>query len=114
LTSQLAAALAENLKAYAPALQPGPNVLRVRSAITDVKASSPAANMVLSALLIGPLDNGGVSVEIEAVSGDGGARIAAMTASETGKFISTGGFSKLGHANEALRRIALQFADKLK
>jgi hypothetical protein len=114
LTSLLAASLAENLKAYQTASRPGPGVMRVRSAITDVKTSSPEANVVLSVLLIGPLDNGGASVEIEAINGDSDARLAAMTASETGKVISTGGFSKLGHAKDALNSIALQFAEKLK
>jgi hypothetical protein len=114
LTSLLAASLAEKLKEYPSASRPGIGVLRLRSAITDIKASSPEANVLLSVLLIGPLDKGGVSVEIEATSGNSDERVAAMTVSEMGKTISTGGFSKLGHAKDALNHIALQFADQLK
>jgi hypothetical protein len=106
--------LHEKLNGYPLATGPGPNVLRVRAVITDVKTSSPAANVVLTALLIGPLDNGGASVEIEATDSLHQERIAAMTASETGGFISTGGFSKLGHAENALVDLAGEFASTLK
>lgn len=106
--------LREKLNAYSFTAEPGPDVLRVRATITDVKTSSPAANIVLSALLIGPLDNGGASVEIEATDSLHQRRIAAMTASETGAIISTGGFSKLGHAETALADLAGDFAGTLK
>lgn len=114
LMGQLSAALEEGMKAYPVAAGPGPGVLRLRSAITDIRPSSPQANVLLSALLIGPIDNGGASVEIEATNGEGEGGVAAMSASETGKLFSTGGFSRLGHAKEALSHLGLRFTEKLK
>jgi hypothetical protein len=90
------------------------NPLHIRAAVTNLKTSSPGANVALSILLIGPLDNGGISMEIEALEPQTQKRIAAMSAAEVGGVVSTGGFSKLGHAREAIDKIAQQFAEQIK
>jgi hypothetical protein len=90
------------------------NPLHIRAAVTNLKTSSPGANLALSILLIGPLDNGGLSMEIEALEPQTQKRIAAMSAAEVGGVVSTGGFSKLGHAKEAIDKITQQFAEQIK
>jgi hypothetical protein len=97
------------------AIRPNPsNPLLIRAAVTHLKTSNPGANIALSILLIGPLDNGGITMEIEALEVHTQTRIAAISAAEVGGVVSMGGFSKLGHAKEAIDKIAQQFVEQIK
>lgn len=113
LSEALDSAMRVRMAPFAVVSEPGPGVLRIRAAITSVKPSSPGLNLALTALLIGPLNNGGAAVEIEAVDGKSNAQVAAISGSETGGFISTGGFSRIGHAREAVGHLGELFAERL-
>jgi len=113
LSGALDSAIRARMAPLAVVSEPGPDVLLIRAAITSVKPSSPALNVALTALLIGPLNNGGAAVEIEAVDGRSNTQVAAISGSETGAFISTGGFSRIGHAREAVGNLGELFAERL-
>ena len=77
--------------------------MRVRAAITDVNSSSPGLNVLLTALLLGPLDSGGVRVELEALDAISAERLVAYAAVEDGSFFEfRAAFSRFGHAKQLL------------
>jgi Protein of unknown function (DUF3313) len=75
----------------------------VRVSIEAIDKSSPAANAAL-ALLVGPVDTGGASVSIRIDDGAGGTPLAALATSYNGSVLSTKGFKRWGHAEQAFER----------
>ncbi len=95
--------------------QPGPNVLRVRFAITGVDKSNPSLNVAL-AILIVPLANGGASTEAEVLDSRSGERLVAVVASSNGSLLKgefSGFFSEFGHAKQHFAQQADVLRDKI-
>jgi len=84
--------------------------LQIKAAITSVDRSRPILNLITTLALFVPLDNGGVSVEIEAVDEETGRRIAAMSGARNGSiFAMSRYFKSYGHAEAGLRELAHEF-----
>lgn len=85
--------------------------VRVRAAITRVETVSPGLNTLATVLLIGPLDRGGMAVEIEAVDAETGRQLAGLRMgyyAPLSEFAAR--FSKLAPAEIALQQAAKSFA----
>lgn len=74
---------------------PGAHTIRIRTALTAVHKSQPAANVVLTIVAV-PLLNGGLSAEGE--FDGGGHRIGAISWGGEGIFNPVGYYTALGHA----------------
>ncbi len=97
----------------APSDASGQEKLCIRAAITDINTVNVGMNTVTSILAV-PLDNGGVSVEIEILDAASRERLLAYSSYETGKMKQVGGFfSKLGHAKSGFRKIAQRASDAI-
>lgn len=108
------AVIAELKGAYSVSTGAGPDVLRIRAAITDVVAANPAINFVTTAVAFVPLDMGGASIEVEFLDSVTGEQLAAMVDSKKGSPLNVpGGFSELGHAKAAFREWAVQLKTAL-
>lgn len=101
MKAALTAAIIKSFKRrFEPAADPGPQVLRVRFAITDVKKSKPALNAVMAIILV-PLSSGGATTEAEVLNSVTGERLIAIVGSTEGSLLKgefEGFFSELGHA----------------
>jgi Protein of unknown function (DUF3313) len=115
-------------KAFAEALgdaypivdAPGPDVLRVRTAITNVKPSKPALNTITSIIPIGlafstikkattgtHANVGAASLEAEFLDSQSNGQLAVVIDAESGaKYKVVSGMSKWGHANDAFKKWA--------
>jgi hypothetical protein len=108
------AVIAEFKGTYPVSTVPGPDVLRIRAAITDVVAASPAINVVTTAVAFVPLDMGGASIEVEFLDSVTGGQLAAMVERKTGSPLNLpGGFTELGHAKAAFRDWAVELRTAL-
>jgi hypothetical protein len=91
--------------AYPVVQEPGPDVLLVRAALTDVIPASPLVNLATTAALFVPLDMGGAAIEVEFVDSRSGERLAALVDRRIGFPLHPGdfvqGFTKWGHAKRA-------------
>lgn len=94
---------------YTIVTQPGPDVARLRIAITDIKPSTPALNVLPQTKLLG-LGLGELSVEAEIVDSTTGTQLAAIVESDEGSRLSTAGLSRWGDVEEIMR----QWASRLK
>ncbi len=92
----------------------GAHTLRVRAALTAVKAANPALNVVLFIILPVPLDNGGLSAEAKFVGGDPGEQVGAIVWAGKGLWNPTGYFSAYGHPRQLTRDFAKSVAAALK
>jgi len=91
--------------------EPGPNVLKIRSIITDIDTSNPALNTLTTVALFLPLDMGGITIEVDFCDAITGERVAAMVDQKTGTPLQfKNGFSRFGHARGAF----VQWAKELK
>lgn len=92
---------------------PGPGVLRVRIALTDVKTTTPIMNIHPATKLSG-LGLGGASMEAELVDSITGERIMAAVDSRPGSRLGlTQGLTKLGHAKEVIRFWVSRFLERI-
>lgn len=89
---------------------PGPHTIRIRTALTAVHKSNPAANVVLTVVAV-PLLNGGLSGEGEFLGG--GRRIGAISWAGEGIFDPGGYYTQLGHAKRLTRSFAAAVAKTL-
>lgn len=64
--------------------RPGPGVLRVRAALTNVKPVSPAMNVVTTAILMWPLDAGDATIEVRFSDGGDGRLLGEVLALQQG------------------------------
>ena len=98
---------------------PGPGVLRIRAAITDIKTTVPIMNIHPGTKLLGQLTGlglGGASMEWEAVDSQTGERVLAVVDSRKGgfnPFPSGAGFDEVGHAEEVMRHWAKRFVGRV-
>lgn len=82
--------------------EPGPGVLRIRTAITSVETTTPILNIHPAMKLIG-LGLGGAAMEAEAVDSVTGERIVAIVDSQEGNRMSFAeGLQTLGHAKQVM------------
>jgi hypothetical protein len=100
---------------YPVTKESGPDVLRVRAAITDVVPANPALNVATTLVAFVPLDLGGAAIEAEFIDSVSGERLAAMVGRKKGSPIDLkGGFTELGHARTAFREWAVELKQALK
>jgi len=95
---------------YVQTAAPGPDVLRIRLAITGIDKADATLNYIATPL-VGPVSNGGASSEAEIVDSTTGKRLAALSA-HTNANPFTGGlfeyYTRLGHAKAVLARHAAE------
>ena len=91
---------------------PGPGVLRVRAAITDLKKTEPALNVLPVTKLAGA-GLGGASLEAELLDSQTGEQIAAVIESQVGSRLSLAGYSEWGDAKEIMNGWAKNFRERL-
>jgi hypothetical protein len=91
---------------------PGPGVLIVRSALTKVRKSSPAANVVLTVVAV-PLINGGLSAEAEWLDGKSRRQVGALAWADEGRINPVGYYSELGHPKALVDDFAKVLASRL-
>jgi predicted component of type VI protein secretion system len=96
LANHLEKALQKEVGAkYKLTTTPGPDVARLRVAVTDLKPSTPALNVLPQTKLTG-MGLGEASAEVELVDSQTGEQLAAAVDSETGSRFSLSGLSKWG------------------
>jgi len=109
---------------YAVVDEPGPGVLRLRAAITDVDAGRPAANVgakvagaatMGSALLVPAIDIGGAAIEAEMIDSATGERVVAFADAKKGRrFMGTvAAAQRWGHAHAAFKAWAKQLRERV-
>jgi hypothetical protein len=92
---------------------PGPGVLRLRTAITDIKKTKPAMNIHPATKLSG-LGLGGASMEAEALDSQTGERVFAVVDTRQGNRLSIGaGLSQLGHAEQVIKHWIERFVERV-
>lgn len=106
LTDYARVALVEAVKDTYPVVHaPGPGVLRLRAAITDLVPASPAVNIVATAAIMLPVDMGGAAMEAEFLDSQTNERLGAVVDRKIGSPFSpgdfVGGFTTWGHAKTA-------------
>lgn len=116
LAERMAAALKRELGKEWPLVSaPGPGVLVVRSALSAVRKSSPAANVVLTVVAV-PLINGGLSAEAEWLDGKTRKQVGALAWADEGRLNPVGYYSELGHpkalVEDFAKAVACQLARK--
>ena len=109
LERSLGSAIQTAMTRYQRTATAAAGVAVVRISIEAIDKSSPVANAALS-LLIGPVDTGGASVSIRIDDGADGAPLAPSATSYNGKVISTKGFKRWGHAEQAFDRTGKRLA----
>lgn len=80
---------------------PGSDVLRIRTAITEIIPSSPAINYPAMALIFFPVDMGGAIIEVEFLDSETDEVLAAMVDKKMGSPLTPRAFSRMGHARAA-------------
>ena len=94
---------------------PGPGVLRLRAAITDIKTTVPLMNIHPGTKLLG-LGLGGASMEGEAVDSQTGERVLAVVDSRKGGFNplpSRAAIDTVAHAKEVMRYWVKRFVGRV-
>ena len=92
---------------------PGPGVLRIRAALTDIKKTIPAMNIHPATKLSG-IGLGGASMEAEALDSQSGVRVIAVVDTRQGNRLSIGaGLSELGHAKQVIKHWIDRFVKRL-
>jgi len=103
LESDLLTALKDGI---APSLltdEPSPSVVRIELTVTELNASSPAVNLLTTALLFVPFDAGGVAFEARFYDGESRQPFARTTYRHTSTPLEIkGSFRRYGHATRAL------------
>ncbi len=98
---------------------PGPDVLRLRVAITDIKTTVPIMNIHPGTKLLGQgigLGLGGASMEGEAVDSQTGERVLAVVDSRRGGFNplpSRAAIDTVAHAKEVMRHWVKRFVSRV-
>jgi len=95
-------AVEELSKRYQVVQKPGPGVLRVRAAITDIEKTTPIMN-IHPAMKISGIGLGGASMEAEAIDSQTRERVIAVVDSRQGSRASIGaGLQTFGHAKQVM------------
>ena len=113
ITSYMHAAIVEQLSTnYTVAYRPGPGVARIRVAITDLKKSTPALNVLPQTKLAG-VGLGGASMEAEIVDSQTGRQIGAVVESQLGNRLSMAGISTWGDSKQVIDNWAKRLKKRL-
>jgi len=88
---------------YPVVKKPGPDVLRIRAAITDLIPANPFVNIITTAGACLPLDMGGASMEAMFIDSTTNEIIGAVVDSKRGTPVDINGFTTWGHAKGALK-----------
>ena len=115
LTDEFRASVVEQLEgAYAIVVDPSPDVLRVRCAITDVVPVRPALNAVTGAVGFVAIDVGGASIEVEFLDSVSGERLAAGVDRKLGSMLGgPASLARLGQARAAFDDWARELREAL-
>jgi hypothetical protein len=97
---------------YGIVYQPGPNVARVRVAITDLKKSKIVQNILPIGKVAGT-GIGGASLEGEMLDSQTGEQLGALVESQLGKRLSLDGYSTWGDAKAVMDEWAKRFRARL-
>lgn len=98
---------------YAVVNAPGPGVLRLRAALTDIKRTVPAMNIHPATKLSG-IGLGGASMEVEALDSQTGERVFAVVDTRQGNRLSIGaGLTELGHAKQVIKHWIERFVNRI-
>jgi hypothetical protein len=98
---------------YAVVNAPGPGVLRLRAALTDIKKTKPAMNIHPATKLSG-IGLGGASMEAEALDSQTGERVFAVVDTRQGNRLAIGaGLSQLGHAEQVIKHWIERFVSRV-
>ena len=118
LTDYFRTVVAEELASEYPIVAtPGPDVLRVRAAITEIVPANPAVNIVTTAAAFVPLDMGGAAIEAEFLDSQSNEVLAAMVDKKMGNPIDPKfyrGFTTMGYAKSAFAAWATELKKALK
>jgi hypothetical protein len=85
---------------------PGPDVLRIRAAITEIVPANPAINLVTTTAVFVPLDMGGAAIESEFLDSQTNEVMAAMVDKKMGNPLDPRfyrGFTTMGYAKGAFQ-----------
>ena len=111
---KLRSAFAQHLQETAT---PGPGVMVIRAAVTDIGRANPILNAVTMAAVLVPVTAGGASTEAEVIDGVSGEQLVALQAVTNGGRSFLGGpigyLSKYGHARRAFAKQADQLAQEV-
>ncbi len=105
--------------AYPVVDEPGPGILRIRAAITDVIPASQFANIAMIAAVGIPVDMGGASMEVEFLDSVSNERLAAMVDRKKGSYLDIAdvfglkAFTKWGYAKAAFKEWAKELREAL-
>lgn len=97
--------------------EPGPDVLRIRAAITEIVPANPAINIITTAAVFVPLDMGGAAIEAEFIDSVSGEVLAAMIDKKLGNPVDPRfyrGFTTLGYAKGAFSAWAAELKEALR
>lgn len=97
---------------YQVVSQPGPDVARIRVAITDLKKGTPILNVIPQTAIAGA-GLGGATGEMEVVDSQTNQQIAAAVESQLGKRFSMAGLSSYGNAQAIMNEWAQRFVKRL-
>ena len=98
---------------YAVVNVPGPRVLRLRTALTDIKKTKPVMNIHPATKLSG-IGLGGASMEAEALDSQTGECVFAVVDTRQGNRLSFGaGLSELGHAQQVIKHWIERFVGRV-
>ena len=108
------------------AAQPGPGVFSIRSAVTEVEASSPVSNALTSVIPVGILLSAGkqmttgqavgvgkCTIEMMFVDSVSGEKLALFADTKVGKKYSSAGFTKTGQTEEAMTEWAALLKERI-
>ncbi|GAB6112813.1 DUF3313 domain-containing protein [Desulfomicrobium salsuginis] len=113
-------------KALKLSSQPGPGVIAVKAAVTEVEASSPVSNALTSVVPVGIILSAGMkvatgqavgvgkcAVEIRFVDSVTGETLAMFADTKVGKKYDTAGFTKTGQSEEAMNEWAALLKERI-
>ena len=99
-------------KSFTIVYRPGPGVMRMRMALTDLKKANILMNIHPASKLIGK-GIGGASVEAELIDSQSGEQLAAIIESQLGKRVSLSGLSAWGDAKSVMDEWAERLRNKI-
>lgn len=107
LTDYFRTTVIEEVKGAYPVVdKPGPDVLRIRAAITDLVPANPFVNIITTAGACIPLDMGGASMEAMFLDSTTNELLVAVKDSKKGTPVDINGFTTWGHAKGAFEEWA--------
>ena len=98
---------------YSIVTTPGPDVLRVRAAITEILPACPAINYPAMIVVLVPVDMGGAAIEAEFLDSQTNEVLAAMTDKKMGSPVKPRGFTTMGYTRAAFDAWAKELRNAL-